>query len=103
MAVAALILHCHVVASDPRPAVEHSKRPGNTFIGLASAGVGKRAWPGAPPTMPHRLWMRDQCASCHGPAGHAGSATSHPARQSCHQCHVPSAALEQRFPTRGEP
>ncbi len=91
-------VQCHVVARDPRPVAERSPPPENDFRGLASAGPGTRAWPGAPPTMPHALWMRDRCASCHGPAGDRGLATSHPTRLSCNQCHAPSAALEQRFP-----
>ena len=88
---------CHVVSNDPRP----GRGPvppltDNTFVGLSSPERGERAWPGAPPTIPHSTWMRVQCSSCHGPSGKHGIKTSHPYRQSCTQCHAPSAALDQR-------
>jgi nitrate reductase (cytochrome), electron transfer subunit len=67
----------------------------NEFTALRFGGVGERAWIGAPPVMPHPLWMRQQCDSCHGVSGHPGLRTSHPERQSCVQCHAPQAALEQ--------
>jgi cytochrome c-type protein NapB len=88
---------CHVVSSDPRPdRVPVPALTENTFAGLASPERGERAWPGAPPTIPHATWMRTQCSSCHGAGGRQGLKTSHPYRQSCTQCHGPSAALEQR-------
>jgi cytochrome c-type protein NapB len=34
--------------------------------------------------------------SCHGPNGLFGLRTPHPDRQSCFQCHVPEAGLDQR-------
>jgi cytochrome c-type protein NapB len=40
--------------------------------------------------------MRDDCMSCHGPQGLFGLRTPHPDRQSCLQCHVPNAELDQR-------
>lgn len=61
----------------------------NSFEGRASVGRGSRAWAGAPPTIPHGTWMRENCSSCHGPTGLAGLRTSHPERTSCVQCHVP--------------
>ncbi len=67
---------------------------GNAFEGLRSAGKGARAWPGAPPTIPHTLWMRQDCASCHGPTGLAGLRTSHPERAACQQCHVPDGQVD---------
>lgn len=70
----------------------------NVFVGAQpGGGGGARAWPGAPPTMPHPTWMRETCASCHGPQGLPGLRTTHPERQSCTQCHAPSAALDQRL------
>ncbi|QIF04392.1 nitrate reductase cytochrome c-type subunit [Roseimicrobium sp. ORNL1] len=63
---------------------------GNTFQGIESHGKGTRAWPGAPPTIPHPTLMRSDCMSCHGPIGLVGLRTSHPERQQCVQCHVPT-------------
>lgn len=68
----------------------------NTFAGLASPSQGQRAWPGAPPTMPHSTWMRQDCTSCHGLLGRAGMRTTHPFRMNCLQCHATSSALDQR-------
>ncbi|MCL4223092.1 MAG: nitrate reductase cytochrome c-type subunit [Myxococcales bacterium] len=91
-------LQCHVVAADPRPRAETPPPPESTFVGLGAPGLGERAWPGAPPTIPHATWMRERCESCHGPMGAHGLKTTHPWRQSCVQCHAPSAVLDQRPP-----
>jgi cytochrome c-type protein NapB len=69
----------------------------NEFRGLAEAARGHRAWPGAPPTIPHSTLMRSRCLSCHGPTRPAGIRSSHPQRLSCRQCHAPSAMLNQRL------
>ena len=91
-------VQCHVVAADPRPGARTPSVPETTFIGMATPGPGTRAWPGAPPTIPHSTWMRERCASCHGEYGAAGMKTTHPWRQACTQCHAPSAVLDQRPP-----
>lgn len=78
---------CHVERS-PVP-VE------NSFVGVYRAGPGGRANPGAPPTVPHHTWMRENCASCHGLVTRAGTRTTHPWLTNCAQCHAPSAALDQ--------
>lgn len=72
---------CHVPRRTDTP-------PENTFSGVASPGAGTRAWPGAPPTIPHGTRMRSECASCHGAGGFLGIRTPHPYRESCTQCHV---------------
>ena len=64
-------------------------------VGLIAPLKGKRAFPEAPPTIPHRTWMRSNCTSCHSPAGSSPLRTSHPYRQSCTQCHVPDSPLDQ--------
>ena len=87
---------CHVVMDTPVPSM-----PGlastipeeNSFVGTPPPGKGARAWPGAPPQIPHTTWMRQQCASCHGAL--TGLHSSHPERQSCTQCHALSAQLDQ--------
>jgi nitrate reductase (cytochrome), electron transfer subunit len=88
-------LQCHVVERDPRGFGE-APPPANAFVGLSAPGPGDRAWPGAPPTIPHPTTMRSECGSCHGPAGAAPLRTTHPERYSCEQCHAPSATLDQR-------
>lgn len=88
---------CHVTregpmaVSDPWPqqVSEHS-----TFVGLKPPQHGARAYVAAPPQLPHRSFMRERCDSCHGLWAN-GIATSHPARQSCTQCHAVSASADQ--------
>jgi nitrate reductase (cytochrome), electron transfer subunit len=57
--------------------------------------ASRRAFDGAPPTIPHSTLMRTDCLSCHGPQGLYGLRTPHPERQSCLQCHAPGAHLDQ--------
>lgn len=68
----------------------------NSFQGSEAPPNGPRAWPGAPPVIPHRTLMRGDCMSCHGPAGLFALRTPHPDRQSCTQCHVSAATNDQR-------
>jgi len=67
------------------------------FEPLAFGGLGSRAWPKAPPVMPHPEAMRERCESCHGVSGRAGLRTPHPDRQSCQQCHVAGSAGQALF------
>jgi len=62
----------------------------NDFIGLPqNLRRGGRATPGAPPTIPHRLLMRENCLACHaGPGAREEIRTPHPDRARCRQCHV---------------
>jgi cytochrome c-type protein NapB len=74
----------------------------NQFVGSPAPLKGSRAWPQAPPSIPHSTLMRGDCLSCHGPRGLFGLRTSHPERQSCVQCHAPDAGLDQHvFSTAG--
>lgn len=96
---------CHVAAGGP-PGPAPAPLTSSTFIGEPAAGKGARAWPGAPPTIPHTTTMRSACASCHGVAGAMGMRSTHPWRESCTQCHAPSAKLDQRgsdLPIVGSP
>lgn len=70
----------------------------NTFVGVQEAGSGETAWEGAPPTIPHPTFMREQCNSCHGPFGAQGLKTPHPIRASCTQCHAAAATFDQGGP-----
>ena len=84
---------CHVESS-PRHMPASVFRE-NSFVGLPAPTGGERAFPGAPPTIPHSTWMRVDCMSCHGFAGQQGIRTTHPWRQNCQQCHTPSSELDQ--------
>jgi cytochrome c-type protein NapB len=81
-------LQCHVKAGD----ISGTLFRENAFVGLDLPGKGTRAHPLAPPTIPHKTFMRDHCLSCHGPAGKQRIASPHPWRSQCQQCHVPEAA-----------
>lgn len=58
------------------------------FVGLDFPGEGSQAHEYAPPTIPHKVFMRENCLSCHGDTGYADFRTSHPERSQCMQCHV---------------
>jgi cytochrome c-type protein NapB len=66
----------------------------STFVGLPQdLRRGDRMYPGAPPTMPHAVLLRENCAACHdGPAAREPSRTPHPERARGRQCHVPIEA-----------
>jgi cytochrome c-type protein NapB len=84
--------------------VEQTPQPvsaATTFAGLSRSGPGERASPGAPPTIPHHTWMRENCTSCHGLVARPGLRTTHPWLTNCTQCHAPSASLDQRLPPEG--
>jgi len=66
------------------------------FKGATHSGSGSRAYPGAPPTVPHRISMRQNCASCHGPGMPDAITTSHPQRGNCMQCHAQDASYDNR-------
>lgn len=53
---------------------------------------GRRLHDLAPPVIPHKVFMRENCQACHtGPAAREEIRTTHPERTRCRQCH-----LEQR-------
>lgn len=84
---------CHVVSEAPMPgtpAVADPRDNGNTFVGLEAPTAGPRWTAIAPPQLPHRTWMRENCDSCHGPNGRDAIRSSHPYRQNCRQCHTAS-------------
>lgn len=63
----------------------------NSFVGLRHPSRGARAYPGAPPTMPHPRPGREDCLGCHGENGGSPVVTPHPERVACEQCHVEQA------------
>ncbi len=72
----------------------------NKFKGNRGAGKGERAYPGAPPVMPHRVWMRQNCMACHGPGMPDAITTSHPQRANCLQCHAQNSDFDNREQAR---
>jgi len=87
---------CHVESINRAlPPTSGPRAAATLFQGLSAPGPGERVWPGAPPTIPHTTWMRENCNSCHGMLADKGLQTSHPWRGSCTQCHAPSAELDQ--------
>ncbi len=75
---------CHVFAATDEVFI------GNTFAGLRQdLRRGRRLNPLAPPTIPHKTFMRENCTACHsGPAAREEVRTPHPERTRCVQCHV---------------
>ncbi|MGB7345547.1 MAG: diheme cytochrome c precursor [Pirellulaceae bacterium] len=86
---------CHA-PPPPKPFSTMDVSVENSFVGLPAPLRGERAFPGAPPTIPHSTWMRESCLACHGNEnGWKGLQSTHPWRVNCQQCHAPSAVLEQ--------
>jgi nitrate reductase cytochrome c-type subunit len=76
----------------------------NTFQGLEQdMRSGGRLYPGAPPTIPHGVFLRENCLACHtGPGAREEIVTSHPDRARCRQCHVPvETRKEFQMPATG--
>ncbi len=66
----------------------------NDFVGLPqNLRPGGRLSPISPPTIPHGVFMRENCLACHaGPAAREEMRTTHPERTRCRQCHVPESS-----------
>lgn len=63
---------------------------GGSWKGLKEPQRGDRWFTISPPTIPHRIALRENCLSCHGPENpDTRPRTPHPQRTSCLQCHVP--------------
>lgn len=90
---------CHVFVTTDEVFVD------NVFRGLEQdLRAGGRLYPGAPPTIPHRILMREDCAACHtGPAAREEIRTSHPDRTRCRQCHLPVTTREEFLPGGEDP
>lgn len=75
---------CHVFRSD------ESEFRASSFVGLSQdIKPGERMFAGAPPVIPHKVQMRENCLACHaGPAARPEIRCSHPERTRCVQCHV---------------
>ena len=62
----------------------------STFVGIPQTITkGKRAYPGAPPTIPHSGLMRENCIACHsGQSSRPEIRCKHTERVNCRQCHL---------------
>lgn len=88
---------CHVPADGLRRLTEQERLVvGSAFDGREAPGPGTRAFSGAPPTMPHPVFMRENCMSCHGADRPQAIRSSHPQRQNCLQCHAQDGAADNR-------
>lgn len=69
----------------------------NRFVGLRQdLRRGMRLNLLAPPTIPHKTFMRENCTACHsGTAAREEILTPHPERTRCRQCHVPSTSRRE--------
>ncbi len=85
-------------------AVEPSaRRRGTVHLRTLARYRGLRAYPGAPPRIPHGLTAQefrgDRCNTCHGRGGYSqrfeayAPPTPHPAMANCLQCHVADAPM----------
>lgn len=64
---------------------------------------GRRFLAFAPPVIPHKVFMRENCAACHtGPAAREEIRSSHPDRTRCRQCHLQQVTT-QDFVRTGQP
>lgn len=81
---------CHVPVKTDRLFTE------STFTRAAAPETKQAAMEGAPPVIPHKLFMRESCLSCHaGPSAPREIRVSHPERVNCRQCHVPGNIVEE--------
>ena len=85
---------CHVFQKVSEP------WKGNSFAGLSQdLRRGERLNPLAPPVIPHKVFMRENCLACHsGPAAREAIRTSHPERARCRQCHLAQVTTESFVP-----
>lgn len=82
-------MQCHV------PGQSNNNQVKSHWQGLEEPTTGDRWFPVSPPTIPHRIFLRENCLSCHGPENpDTKMRTTHPERTSCMQCHVPNVSKE---------
>lgn len=81
---------CHVRSLPPDYVGKPKTTVKNSWQGLEDPGKGTRQSDYTPPTIPHRLFLRENCSSCHHPDAVATPILSreHSQRTNCRQCHV---------------
>ena len=85
---------CHVGAQAFNEHFPFEEAP-NDWVGLEEPGRGDRANELAPPTIPHRLFLREKCLTCHAPNHREERMrVRHAERTQCLQCHVADARWE---------
>ncbi|MCB9950099.1 MAG: nitrate reductase cytochrome c-type subunit [Planctomycetaceae bacterium] len=69
------------------------------FVGIPQEIThGSRAYPGAPPMVPHSKLMRENCSACHsGPSARPEIRCTHTTRTNCVQCHLFQEPGENSF------
>lgn len=92
----------HQSAARLTPTLSNAVSSENDFHGQTAPLLGKRAWAIAPPVIPHKTLMRENCNSCHGVLGARAIRTPHPNRVNCQGCHVAEASKNQRKQTLRE-
>ncbi|MCY2966040.1 MAG: hypothetical protein NT069_20820 [Planctomycetota bacterium] len=87
MSVDSRCRQCHVFAGTSELFQE------STFVGFTGADLrGDRAYPAAPPLIPHAIFMREDCVTCHaGVAARLELVCQHSERTNCRQCHITQA------------
>ncbi len=61
----------------------------NRFRDVSEPVVLTRLYKEAPPLIPHRVFMRENCLACHGKTSRKDVIdTPHPERLNCRQCHI---------------
>lgn len=75
---------CHVFRNTDEEFAE------SLFVGIPQTITrGSRAYPGAPPMIPHSELMRENCLACHsGPSARKEILCTHTTRTNCKQCHL---------------
>ena len=75
---------CHVSPDAVAPTfVAHD------WVSAQWPGLGGRAMPESPPSIPHNAQLRNNCLACHtGPGAVSEIRTDHPERTNCLQCHL---------------
>lgn len=75
---------CHV------PVLTQAMFVANDWTGLQQdLSPGARLAANSPPTIPHMVLLRENCAACHtGPGARDEIRSTHPERDRCTQCHV---------------
>ena len=75
---------CHVFRNTEEEFTE------SLFVGIPQTITkGSRAYPGAPPMIPHSELMRQNCLACHsGPSARKEIVCTHTTRTNCRQCHL---------------
>lgn len=81
---------CHVRVVTPKYMTPADSSVETSWEGLVGPGSGSRLHDFAPPTIPHRMFLLENCTACHRPDAVLTPALpkEHFQRTNCRQCHV---------------